>query len=577
MKVAKKIFLLLSKEQRKKVLIIGTMILFAMGFEFLSLGSLIPILGILMSKNIKIDYPMLAPIINFIGNPNREKLIFISLSLLVILYLIKGFFLLILAWQQAKLSANITSNLSKNLFQGYLSLPYSFHLNRNSAELFQYIQNQVSIFNSILQSIIVITTEISIVTCIIVFLFLVEPLGTATLAFFFITSSYLFYSVSKKKLFQWGNNRQQHLTKITQHILQALGGIREVLIMGKEDFFIKKFDSHNVSQAAISQKMDTVGVLPRIYLETLTILGITGLIFFMTIQDKQTETFLPVLGLFMAGVFRIMPSVNKILSSVQIIKYSESIIENINKELNLIKSGSKIFSKVSNNCNFTNKISIQSLSFKYVGTEVNAIDDINMEIFKGQSIGIIGLSGSGKSTFLDLLLGLHSPSSGKILIDGQNMEDCMKSWQNQIGYVPQNIYLTDDSFKNNIAFGINEEEINAIDLNNSIKAARVDSFIDSQVDGIETLVGERGVRISGGQKQRIGIARALYKNPNILILDEATSALDTKTENEVMEAVNSLHGIKTIIIVAHRLSTVEKCDVIYKLHGGKIIEIIKRT
>ena len=153
----------------------------------------------------------------------------------------------------------------------------------------------------------------------------------------------------------------------------------------------------------------------------------------------------------------------------------------------------------------------------------------------------------------------------------------MKSWQNQIGYVPQNIYLTDDSFKNNIAFGINEEEINAIDLNNSIKAARVDSFIDSQVDGIETLVGERGVRISGGQKQRIGIARALYKNPNILILDEATSALDTKTENEVMEAVNSLHGIKTIIIVAHRLSTVEKCDVIYKLHGGKIIEIIKRT
>jgi ABC-type multidrug transport system fused ATPase/permease subunit len=323
--------------------------------------------------------------------------------------------------------------------------------------------------------------------------------------------------------------------------------------------------------------MDTVGVLPRIYLETLTILGITGLIFFMTIQNKPTETFLPVLGIFMAGVFRIMPSINKILSSVQIIKYSESIIENVNKELNLIKSGSKKISNINTNCNFTNKISIENLTFKYVGTEKNAIDDINIEIFKGKSIGIIGLSGSGKSTFLDLLLGLHSPSSGKILIDGQNMEDCMKSWQNQIGYVPQNIYLTDDSFKNNIAFGINEDEINFIDLNNSIKAARVDSFIDSQVDGIETLVGERGVRISGGQKQRIGIARALYKNPNILILDEATSALDTKTENEVMEAVNSLHGIKTIIIVAHRLSTVEKCDIIYKLQGGKIIEIIKRT
>jgi ABC-type bacteriocin/lantibiotic exporter with double-glycine peptidase domain len=577
MKVAKKIYLLLTIVQRKKVLIIGIMILFAMGFEFLSLGALIPILGILMSKNIKIDYPILAPIIYFIGNPNREKLIYISLSLLVTLYIIKAFFLLILAWQQAKLSANITSNLSKKLFQGYLSLPYAFHLNRNSAELFQYIQNQVSVFNSILQSIIVISTEISIVVCIMVFLFLVEPLGTSTLAFFFIISSYLFYTISKKKLFQWGNNRQQHLTKITQHILQALGGIREVLIMGKEDFFIKKFDSHNVSQAAIAQKMDTVGVLPRIYLETLTILGITGLIFFMTIQNKPTETFLPVLGIFMAGVFRIMPSINKILSSVQIIKYSESIIENVNKELNLIKSGSKKISNINTNCNFTNKISIENLTFKYVGTEKNAIDDINIEIFKGKSIGIIGLSGSGKSTFLDLLLGLHSPSSGKILIDGQNMEDCMKSWQNQIGYVPQNIYLTDDSFKNNIAFGINEDEINFIDLNNSIKAARVDSFIDSQVDGIETLVGERGVRISGGQKQRIGIARALYKNPNILILDEATSALDTKTENEVMEAVNSLHGIKTIIIVAHRLSTVEKCDIIYKLQGGKIIEIIKRT
>jgi len=367
------------------------------------------------------------------------------------------------------------------------------------------------------------------------------------------------------------------LTKITQHILQALGGIREVLIMGKEDFFIKKFDSHNISQAAIAQKMDTVGVLPRIYLETLTILGITGLIFFMTIQNKPTETLLPVLGIFMAGVFRIMPSVNKILSSVQIIKYSESIIENINKELNLIKLGSKKSSTFNNICHFNNKISIESVSFKYLDTDVNAIDDINIEITKGQSIGIIGLSGSGKSTFLDLLLGLHSPNSGKILIDGQNIEDCMKSWQNQIGYVPQNIYLTDDTFKNNIAFGVNEDEINLLDLNNSIKAARVDSFIEKQVKGIETLVGERGVRISGGQKQRIGIARALYKNPNILILDEATSALDTNTENEVMEAVNSLHGIKTLIIVAHRLSTVEKCDVIYKLQGGKIIEIIKNT
>jgi len=577
MKVAKKIFLLLTMPQRKKVLIIGIMILFAMGFEFLSLGSLIPILGILMSKNIKTEYPILEPIINFIGNPNQEKLIFISLSLLITLYLTKAVFLLILAWQQAKLSANITSNLSRKLFRGYLSLPYSFHLNRNSAELFQYIQNQVSVFNSILQAIIVISTEISIVICILVFLFLVEPVGTSTLAFFFITSSYLFYTISKKKLFQWGENRQKHLTKITQHILQALGGIREVLILGKEDFFINKFDSHNVSQAAIGQKMDTVGVLPRIYLETLTFLGITGLIFFMTIQHKPTETFLPVLGIFMAGVFRLMPSVNKILSSIQIIKYSESIIENINKELNLIKSASAKKSHINNNCNFSNKILIQNLSFKYIGSDTNAIDKVNIEILKGQSIGIIGLSGSGKSTFLDLLLGLQSPSEGEILVDGQNIENCMKSWQNQIGYVPQNIYLTDDTFKNNIAFGENENEINLINLHNSIKASKVDAFIDSQVNGIETLVGERGVRISGGQKQRIGIARALYKNPNLLILDEATSALDTKTENEVMEAVNCLQGIKTLIIVAHRLSTVEKCDIIYKLQGGKIIEIIKKT
>jgi len=204
MKVAKKIFLLLTILQRKKVLVIGIMIIFAMGFEFLSLGSLIPILGILMSKNIKIDYPILAPIIDYIGNPNREKLIFICLSLLVTLYIIKAFFLLILAWQQAKLSANITSSLSKKLFQGYLSLPYAFHLNRNSAELFQYIQNQVSVFNSILQSIIVITTEISLVVCIMVFLFLVEPLGTSTLALFFIISSYLFYTISKKKIISMG-------------------------------------------------------------------------------------------------------------------------------------------------------------------------------------------------------------------------------------------------------------------------------------------------------------------------------------------------------------------------------------
>jgi ABC-type bacteriocin/lantibiotic exporter with double-glycine peptidase domain len=282
---------------------------------------------------------------------------------------------------------------------------------------------------------------------------------------------------------------------------------------------------------------------------------------------------IPVLGVFVAAAFRLIPSANRIIGSIQQIKVAEPIVELLYREFNEINNEIPTHNKNPNNLVFKNKINLKNISFSYNNSEEYEINNIDITINVGDFIGIIGKSGSGKSTIVDLILGLLTPQKGQIDIDGMLLNDeNYPDFRKLIGYVPQVIYLTDSSLKSNIAFGLKDEDIDHVALQKAIVLSHLSELVESLPNGIETFVGERGVRLSGGQRQRIGIARALYNNPQILILDEATSALDNNTENEIMNAVNQLHGNKTIIIIAHRFTTIKNCDIVYKIESGKILK-----
>jgi len=567
----KKIKLILNKNQNRRVYYLIILVFIGMLFEMLSLGILLPFLSIVLKPNAANLYPILRTLLKFIGNPTHNYFIFLCLIIIVGIYILKTAFIIYSTWEQSKFSANLSASLSKQLFKGYLQLPYKFHLERNSAILIRNIQGEVSNFTGMTNSIIFLITEISVVTGVAFMLFLIEPIGAFSVMLFLLISGYIFFNITKKKLTIWGEERQNYAGLMSQSLMQGLGGVKEVKLMGKENYFLETFTIPNVSNTKILTKVQTLNQIPRLYLELLSIIALSFLIMIMVIQNKPTEFIMPTLGLFVAAAFRMIPSVNRIMSALQSITFTKPVINLFHAEFSLIREDYEI-KKVHQDYIFKNEIILNNICFKYNTSNLEALKNISFEIPKGSCIGLIGQSGSGKSTLVDIILGLLDPNSGSISVDGIEINKNLRGWQNQVGYVPQSIYLVDDTLRNNIAFGVHKSEIDENMLENAILAAQLSEFIKTLPEGLDTKVGERGVRLSGGQRQRIGIARALYNNPQILIFDEATSALDNQTEIEFMESLKMLQGVKTMIIIAHRLTTVKDCDIIYKLKEGKIIQ-----
>jgi len=309
--------------------------------------------------------------------------------------------------------------------------------------------------------------------------------------------------------------------------------------------------------------------LPRFGLEILTIAGLGVLVVTMVGSGRELDSILPVLGLFGAAAFRLLPAVNRLVGSLQLITLNRPLVEDLYRDLALPTKLNESLSRIDN---FTETIDLDEISFSYKNAPKPALHGVSLTVRRGEAVGLVGPSGSGKSTLVDVLLGLLAPQSGGVRVDGKDIQDDLRAWQNQIGYVPQSIFLIDDSLRNNVAFGIPKSKIDEQAVRDAIRSAQLEEFVATLPNGLDTVVGERGVRLSGGQRQRIGIARALYHNPSVLVLDEATSSLDTETEHGVMQAVQALQGDKTVIIVAHRLSTVEYCDRLYRLEDSRIVD-----
>jgi ABC-type multidrug transport system fused ATPase/permease subunit len=574
-----KFLYLLNPKQRIRLIKLAVLLLISIFFEILGLGAIIPVMKILIQSDLVVEYPWIKHYLEQIGNPSRSVLVVYVTTLILILYFVKSIFLIFLSWRQASFSANLSATLSEKLFAGYLKHPYTFHLNRNSAQLLRNIQNETNLFIAVSISAITVSIEFTVLIGVAIALFYIEPAGALFVSLFLGFSSFVLVRLSKNKLKVWGSERQMHDGLATQHLMQGLGGVKEVKLLGLEGFFLNKFNFHNYKRALIYTKQITLQQVPRIYLEFLAIFALLGLVIFLNSRQSVSSDFVPVIGVFVAGAFRMIPSANRILSALQVIRFNKPVIDlfytefknieeltiNSNEDFHFSFEANKVFKS----------LKVENLKFHYPNTDSPALDNISFEIFQGEMIGFVGSSGSGKTTMVDLLMGLLVPQEGKVSVNEDSIFNNIRDWQNLIGYVPQNIFLTDDTLRNNIAFGIPENEIEQSKVLNALKASRLSKFVDSLTDGLNVKVGERGVRLSGGQRQRIGIARALYHNPSVLVLDEATSSLDSETEKEVMDSVKQLKGNKTIIVIAHRISTILSCNKIFVLDKGRLVNVGK--
>jgi ATP-binding cassette, subfamily B, bacterial PglK len=570
---------LLPQNYKKKFYILSIFMIIGMGFEIMGISLLIPALAIIMDSNIDKNYPFLVPIINFIGNPSAQNLAIYAMLSIVFFYFIKAGYLVFLSKKQSNFVYDLKRDISQKLFNGYILSNYPFHIKMNSSQLIRNVTTEVHEFiDGGVKQILFLIVESLVITGIVIFLIFIEPLSVIVIFFVLGGSSYLFFYFTKTKSYDWGMSRQFHEGKKIQHLQQALTGIKEVKLFGREPSFINQFFKHNKASAGVESNQFLLTLLPRIFLEALAVIVIIILIISLLLQGNNPESIVPILGVFAAAAFRILPSITRVLHALQSLRYSLPVTELLINEVNLFdvtKLDLEIHKKNISNINnetykFRNSFELENIFFSYENSKEYILNDFNLNISKGEVIGFIGESGAGKSTLIDIVMGLLEPQKGKLIIDGYEITN-IRAWQNNIGYVPQSIYLTDDTLAKNIAFGINEDQIDYAKLHEAIKHAQLQDVIKNSPDGLDTMLGERGVRLSGGQIQRVGIARALYGNPDIIILDEASSALDGETEKEIIKAINNLAGDKTIIMIAHRHTTLAGCNVIYKLGNGNII------
>jgi ABC-type multidrug transport system fused ATPase/permease subunit len=569
----KTLWFILLPAQRTAALLLLALMLVGMVLETLGIGLIIPALTLMTQGDaMSQDSAVTLILAKWLDSNTQVQLVISGMLLLFVVYFIKAFFLAVLAWRQSTFVYGLEASLSQRLFASYLRQPYTFHLQRNSAQLIQYCVNEVSQFSrGAVRSAMTLIAELLVMIGIGTWLFMVEPMGAVLVTLTLGLTGSIFHKFSKDRLVLWGRARQYHEGQRIQHLQQGIGGAKDVKLLGRESDFLASYAFHNEETAKVYVRQTTLDALPRLWLELLAVIGLVVLVISMLAQGKSVESLVPTLGLFAAAAFRLMPSTNRVLTTLQNLKYAFPVIEVIARELTL-PAVPPLVAGV-NPLTLRSCMLLSNVEYKYLDSSESALKNVNLQIQIGKSTGFIGGSGAGKSTLIDIIIGLLTPDKGCLTIDGKNIAEVLRGWQNQIGYVPQTIYLTDDTLRRNIAFGLAEAQIDDLAIAKAIEAAQLSDFIGALPEGVNTLVGERGVRLSGGQRQRIGIARALYHDPAVLVLDEATSSLDIATEREVMRSVNALHGNKTILIVAHRLSTVENCDTIVRLERGEVVQI----
>ncbi|MCP3029184.1 ABC transporter ATP-binding protein [Halobacillus sp. A5] len=576
----KKLQTLFNKQEKKKLLLLFGMMVIAAILETIGIGLIVPFVGIVTKPELIHDQFILAYFYDLFNFNSNNAFIIFAVIVLLLVFVSKNLYLLLFNYTQFRVILNQQVKLSAELFQEYLTKPYTFHLKRNTSDLLRNINSEVpKVFQGIIMSSFQLFTEILVIVCVLTLLFITSPIATITAFTLLSGSVFIFFKIFRKKISLLGNEQQKVSGKMIKWVNQGLGASKVVKVTGKESFFINAYKEQSQIKANNSRYMKLLEQVPRLFIETLLVSVVLITMVIIVLQGKDTSEIISTMALFAMAAFRLMPSITRVVAMITTIKYSQPALSVIYYDLSrekdyisyrnelgfkkdIINRGEKTYKKL---------IKLENISFKYPGQDNYCVENVSLNIPIGDSVAFVGPSGAGKTTLVDIILGILQPEKGEVKIDGESLTSQKSLWQQKIGYIPQSIYLSDDTIRGNVAFGIESEKINDKEVWRALEQAQLKEFVKDLPEKLNTTVGENGVRLSGGQRQRIGIARALYHNPEILFMDEATSALDNETEKEIMKAIDGLKGEKTLIIIAHRLSTIKNCDTTFEINGGHLV------
>jgi ABC-type multidrug transport system fused ATPase/permease subunit len=565
--------------QRRRVPALALMLVIGAMFEAAGIGLTVPILALATQPDWVKQYPWLQSLLSNWGLDSFGSRVAAASLVLLSVYLCRAAYSAILAATFARFLSRFETELSVRLFSQFVAQPWAFHTRHDSARLMQITKGEATAATYALNGLMTFTSEAVIALTVMVLLVVIAPIPAL------ITGACLcvliggYYAVTHRALRRWGLRRQRHDIGRVRAIQQGLGAIREVIVMDKRSYFTDMVRRETVLATRAQAMSAFVQQVPRISLELVAVSTLAGLVLVLVAQGAPESAFLPAIGLFAAAAGRLLPSASKIVQSVQSLVLSSPAVEVIvaamrdvaNPEHGVLPSLAKR-SQAAETPSPRFVLEFCDVAFRYEGGPANAVTGLTFSLARGMSVGFIGPSGAGKSTILDLALGLLQPSAGRVLWEGRDIQGRLAQWHAIIGYVPQSPVLIDATILENIAFGEVISDIDRDWASRCAHTAALGAFLATLPEGLGTRIGERGVRLSGGQRQRIAIARALYRRPEVVILDEATSALDSATESEVTRAIEAIHGRQTLLVVAHRLSTIRRCDSVFLLGGGAIVD-----
>ena len=575
--IIKKLFSILSKRQKRSVAGLGVMILIGAVLETTGVSMIVPLAQAMLDAEALASNQYVIMVQDMLGIQSMEQFVIVLLLSVVAIFVIKNAYLLFMNYVQARFVNKNQFLTVSYMMDEYLNRPYEFYLNADIPTVFRTLDSDIPKVFLVLMSFIQLMTEVVVSVFLCVVLLVVDPVMTIMISAILLVMTVIIVGILKPRLNNLGQHNQEIQARMGKWRNQSIFGIKEVKVLHKENYFVENYSVYAKDGADLNSKYTVLNNMPRLLIETICIGGLLSYMAICIMMGQDIVEMAPQMMAFAVAAVRLMPSVNRINTHVTNIAFYGPSVHFIHDNIDFrdYKAEMKVSQRVIEEkapIEVKDAICLEKVTYSYPNTDKLILDKADMRIPIGKSVGIIGPSGAGKTTAVDILMGLLDIHDGKITCGGRDVMENYGSWLSHIGYIAQNIYLTDDPIRDNVAFGVNREDLDDKRIWEVLEEAQMKEFVESLPEGLDTSVGERGVRISGGQRQRLGIARALYHNPEILVFDEATSALDTETETAIMEAIDKFHGRKTMIIIAHRLRTIENCDMIFRVEGGKIAE-----
>lgn len=571
---------LLDKKQKQKMIVLVFLMLIGAVLETLGVSMIYPVAQVIMAEDAVENSRYLQVICDIfsIGYEDTKSLMILVMTGLIVVFALKNIFLFFQQKVQLKFVYTNQFATSRRMMINFMQRPYEYYLNADTSVIQRSITSDVNNMYGLILSLLQLVSEGIVFVSLVIVSLVTDVLMSITVATLLIVVLLVIKCILKPIMHKAGEENQDYYSGLYKWIDQSVMGIKEIKIANKENYFINEYAKCGAGYVSAVQRYNLYNATPRLLIETIAIAGMILYIMVSLLGGTGVNEIMPQIALLAVAAMRLIPCANRINNHLTSIAYFEPFFMGVSDNLqDEIRDESINYDEEAyrqkvdvEKLEIRDKIELKDIVYKYPNTEVLIFDHADMEIPVGQAVGIVGSSGAGKTTVVDILLGLLKLQSGQILADGVEVREHYQSWLKNIGYIPQTIFMIDSTIRKNVAFGYAEEDIDDEKVWRALREAQLDEFVKGLPDGLDTSIGERGIRISGGQRQRIGIARALFEDPEVLVLDEATSALDNETEAAIMDSINRLHGKKTLIIIAHRLQTIEKCDMVYRVENGKV-------